>query len=299
MDVAEAFDDPSHRASEDAAFRAERAARRGDLQAARTLYAEAGTAELVVARRIPSGELRGVFAISAVTCFVRAQCWADAARTAHEFLARPDLLNPLSIQSIEDLLDDALRTRELFSAMGSGVDAAPLEIRLDGGRVRHGVCPSSLVQEREEIAEALVYRLADYKAQKKFRKAGRSAFRSGNSFAFITSDKVGSVRKFTVFSTSDGGYSLTRTARADSKAQAEKIAKDAVAQVFEARVATARKLADKGSYEEASKILYDLAVSDKAGDIGYAVRMRYTEIVGVVERAGYNLKSYFQKASKK
>lgn len=121
----------------------------------------------------------------------------------------------------------------------------------------------------------------------------------GNSFAFITSDKVGSVRKFTVFSTSDGGYSLTRTARADTKAQAEKIAKDAVAQVFEARVATARKLADKGSYEEASKILYDLAVSDKAGDIGYAVRMRYTEIVGVVERAGYNLKSYFQKASKK
>ena len=182
MDVAEAFDDPSHRASEDAAFRAERAARRGDLQAARTLYAEAGTAELVVARRIPSGELRGVFAISAVTCFVRAQCWADAARTAHEFLARPDLLNPLSIQSIEDLLDDALRTRELFSAMGSGVDAAPLEIRLDGGRVRHGVCPSSLVQEREEIAEALVYRLADYKAQKKFRKAGRSAFRSAFTF---------------------------------------------------------------------------------------------------------------------
>lgn len=92
---------------------------------------------------------------------------------------------------------------------------------------------------------------------------------------------------------------MTRTARADTKAQAEKIAKDAVAQVFEARVATARKLADKGSYEEASKILYDLAVSDKAGDIGYAVRMRYTEIVGVVERAGYNLKSYFQKASKK
>jgi hypothetical protein len=38
------------------------------------------------------------------------------------------------------------------------------------------------VQEREEIAEALVYRLADYKAQKKFRKAGRSAFRSAFTF---------------------------------------------------------------------------------------------------------------------
>lgn len=120
----------------------------------------------------------------------------------------------------------------------------------------------------------------------------------GDSFAFITSDTVGSEpRKFTVFSTSDGGYSLTRAAQADTKAKAEKIAKEAVAQVFELRVAEARKLADKGDFEKASKILYDLAVSDKVGDIGYAVRMRYHEIVGAIERAGFDLKSYFKSAS--
>lgn len=109
----------------------------------------------------------------------------------------------------------------------------------------------------------------------------------GDSFAFITS-------------TSDGGYSLTYTASADTKAEAVKIAEEALAQVFALRVAEARKLADKadkGSYEQAAKILYDLAVSDKAGDIGYAVRMRYHEIVGAIERAGFNLKSYFKSAS--
>lgn len=122
----------------------------------------------------------------------------------------------------------------------------------------------------------------------------------GDSFAFITADTIGSEpRKFAVFSTSDGGYSLTRAAQADTKAQAEKIAKAAVAQVFELRVAEARKLADKGDFEKSSKILHDLAVSDKAGDIGYAVRMRYHEVVSAIERAGYNIKSYFQKASKK
>jgi len=122
----------------------------------------------------------------------------------------------------------------------------------------------------------------------------------GESFAFITSDMGPSKgRKFTVFSTSDGGYSLTKAATADTKAEAEKIAKNAVAQVFELRVAEARKLADKGSFEESAKILHDLAISDKTGDIGYAVRMRYHEVVSAIERAGYNIKSYFQKASKK
>lgn len=111
MDVAEAFDDPSHRASEDAAFHAERAVRRGDLAIARRLYGEAAALELIVARKIPSGELRGVFAVSAVTGFVRAQQWDEASRSAHEFLARPDLLDSRAIQTIENLLDDALRTR--------------------------------------------------------------------------------------------------------------------------------------------------------------------------------------------
>lgn len=119
----------------------------------------------------------------------------------------------------------------------------------------------------------------------------------GESFAFITSDTVGSEpRKFTVFSTSDGGYSLTKAATADTKAKAKKIAEEAVAQVFELRVAEARKLVDKGDFEKAAKILYDIAVSNRTGDIGYAVRMRYNEIVGSIERAGFDLKSYFKSA---
>lgn len=178
MDVATAFDDPRHRKSEELVFLADRHARAGNLDRARASYADAAEPELAIAREVTHVEVRSVFAVSGVTCFVRAQRWDDAIRSAHEFLGQPDKLTKESGRELEALLDDALRTRELFAAMGSGIDAAPLEIRLEGGRVRRGICPSSLVQEREEIAEALVFRVADYKAGRKFRKAGPSAFTS-------------------------------------------------------------------------------------------------------------------------
>jgi len=59
------------------------------------------------------------------------------------------------------------------------------------------------------------------------------------------------------------------------------------------KVEKARVYADAGSHEEAAALLYDLAVEDRAGDIGYAERMRWYEVVGVLERAGFDLRTCF------
>ncbi len=176
MTPATAFDDPRHRKSEELVFEADRHARSGRLDEARAAYAAAAGPELDLARAQAEPQLRGLFAISALTSFLRARRWDEAARAAHGFLAEPDLLNPDAVDALLSLLDDALRSRDLFAAIGKDADAAPLELRLEGGRVRRGVAPTSLVQEREEIAQALVYRVADFKAKRKFRKAGPSAF---------------------------------------------------------------------------------------------------------------------------
>lgn len=174
MTPAEAFNHPRHRESEDCVFRAERMARAGDTDGARKLYRTAAEAELEVAQIQTAAQPRGVLAVSAATCFLQARCWADAMRVSHTFLAQPEALIPDAAAALESVLDDALRLRDLHDALGPDALVAPLEIKLDGGRVRRGVCPSSLVQVREEIAEALVYRVADLKAQRAFRKAGRS-----------------------------------------------------------------------------------------------------------------------------
>lgn len=184
MTPASAFEDPRHRESEALAFTADRHARAGRLDEARRTYALAADPELELAREIgrdgSQPQLRSLFSTSAVTCLVRAGLWDRAIREAHDFLARPELL--ATPDDLEALLDDALRTRELLGAMGDDAETAPLELRLAGGRVFRGAAPSRIVQEREELLEALVFRVADYKAGRPFRKAGRSVFASKFSF---------------------------------------------------------------------------------------------------------------------
>lgn len=62
------------------------------------------------------------------------------------------------------------------------------------------------------------------------------------------------------------------------------------------RVALARTLADAGQYREAALILRELAEIDRNGDIGYAERMRWHETLGVLERAGFDVRAVFMEA---
>jgi hypothetical protein len=176
MSVRTPFDDQRHRKSEELTFFAERAARAGDLERARALYSDAAALEIDVAQAQTDEAPRSIFAVAGITCYLRAQKWGEVARWAHRFLSEPELLAPDARGEIESLLDDALRTQDLLAAMGSHGDAAPLELRLEGGRVHRGVAPSALVQQYGEIIEALLFRVADFKTNRKFRKAGRSVF---------------------------------------------------------------------------------------------------------------------------
>lgn len=218
MTPASAFEDARHRESEDLVFAADRHARAGRIDEARHSYALAASPELELAREIGTDgsqpQLRSLFATSAVTCLVRAASWDQAIRAAHEFLARPELLATPS--ELEALLDDALRTRELLAAMGSDAQAAPLELRLEGGRVSRGIAPSRVVQEREEILEALVFRVADYKARRPFRKAGRSMFASRFSFYEAPARAASYGIRFFVASSSQGSVPGTDVSPRDA-----------------------------------------------------------------------------------
>lgn len=182
-----AFDHPSHREAEELSYRALRLMRAEQWDEARELYAQAGFGELVVARTLDprhaaneavaayQRKLRSIFAISAAACLVKAQRWNEAARVAHEFLALPELLLPDSALELDDLLEQARRSREVADVLKSG-DLAPLEIRLEGGQIRRGVAPTKLTQPRGEVTEATLMRIVDWRAGRKFRLRGSSVF---------------------------------------------------------------------------------------------------------------------------
>jgi hypothetical protein len=96
MIPASAFEDARHRQSEELVFMADRHARAGRLDEARSTYGLAAAPELELALEIGDDgsqpQLRSLFSVSAVTCLVRAGLWDEAIRAAHGFLARPELL---------------------------------------------------------------------------------------------------------------------------------------------------------------------------------------------------------------
>jgi hypothetical protein len=82
------FDDPRARQVDDLAFRAERAEKLGDRDAARSLYAEAATLEAELAKVVPQDapRVRGLLAVSAVARWMKAGRPDEAERLARTFL---------------------------------------------------------------------------------------------------------------------------------------------------------------------------------------------------------------------
>jgi hypothetical protein len=107
------LEDPRGQRSEALAFEADRARRAGNEAWARALFAEAAELEAAVAREVPPGKprVRSVLAISAVALWLDAHRHEDAARTACEFLARPELLSEQGKADLEALLERAFHER--------------------------------------------------------------------------------------------------------------------------------------------------------------------------------------------
>lgn len=187
MSLAEStFNDPRHRRSEELAFLAERAARRGDIIFALDKYAESGRLELEIALNLGvdgtdvfSAKLRTIFAISAVTLLSRGHVWGEAIAASHLLLSRADLLLEEGTHELESLLDTALRSRELYDHLGADAEAQALEVRMMGGEVRRGLAPTRAVQAREQIVESALIRVADWLGNQPFRTSGKSGF-AGN-----------------------------------------------------------------------------------------------------------------------
>lgn len=160
--------------SEAWAFEAERAWKAGDQALALALFAEAAELEYQVAREVPGDQVRvrGVLAISAVALWVDARRYDDAARTACEFLARPEMLTEQARSDLQVLLERAFREKALAQSISNLTDAVPLEVKLAGGLVQAGIAPAALIRERQEVVTALVVRAAEWHMRRPFRKAG-------------------------------------------------------------------------------------------------------------------------------
>lgn len=179
MSIERFFDDPRRRRSEELAFFAERAERTGDHVSALSQYAEAARLEEENALEIPGDapRVRGVLAISAVALWLRAERWDEAARAGCAFLASPGMLTADGLHELQSLVDRAWRARELETVFGRDRDAfAGLEARMLGGAVRAGLAPTAVVAERREVIVPMLYRVADWRAKKRFRRAGASSF---------------------------------------------------------------------------------------------------------------------------
>lgn len=173
------FDDPDHRESEALALAAEAAERRHAWDEARELFSEAARREEAAAFKVPESlpKLRSLFAISAVSLWLKSESWDEASRAGCSFLALPAALTPDGIREIQGLVERAWRSRELSTSLGADPDGVSgIEARLIGGAIRTGIAPTSLVTARREILVSALYRAAEWRANKNFRRAGASSF---------------------------------------------------------------------------------------------------------------------------
>lgn len=103
------FDDPRGRQSEELAFEAERAERRGDVHSARTLFAQAAELEeQVVADTDPAeSRVKGVLAVSSVALWYKAHRFTRAQALARHYLAVGATADDESARELRTLLHQA------------------------------------------------------------------------------------------------------------------------------------------------------------------------------------------------
>ena len=113
------LEDPRGRRSEELAFEAELASKRGDRARALELFAEAAQLEYDVAREVPADQprVRSMLAISAVALWIDARSHDEAIRAARELLSQAAMLTEAGRSDLQSLLERALRER---AAQGRG-----------------------------------------------------------------------------------------------------------------------------------------------------------------------------------
>ncbi len=203
------FNDNRHRHSEQEAFSAELSERSGDFETARAHYAEAARLEETCAQDIPkeATKIRTLLAISAVALWLRAMHWNEAARAGCLFLAQPDKLTSDGVRELKKLVDRAWRTAEIEDTLGQDSSFVPLEARMSGGLVRQGIAPSIVIAERREVLTSLLIRVAEWRNQRKFRRAGQSPL--SNSYEILEAPALAASYSLRLYFGATGQQTLT------------------------------------------------------------------------------------------
>ena len=167
------LDDPRGAQVDALAYEAELADQRGEPDQARRLYAEAAVIEADIARSVPASEprVRGLLAVSATALWYKASRHDEVERLACAFLADPTSLAEQARRELRGLMERAWREGELAQAIGNPDDAAPLVIKLEGGRIRAGLAPPGVIRDKQQIVVPLLVRIAQWRLGKPFRRA--------------------------------------------------------------------------------------------------------------------------------
>ncbi len=169
------FDDPRGHQSELLAYQAEKAVQRGDAQRATMLYLQAAELEEQVALSVPdtSPRVRGALAVSATALWYKAGQYLRAEALACRFLGGEPVA-PDAMEELRRLLARCWRESEVEAAKAPGELWIPLEVTLDGGRVRPGLAPASVVRERQQLTSTMLTRVAELQLGEPLRNRGEA-----------------------------------------------------------------------------------------------------------------------------
>jgi len=170
------FDDPIGQQSDELSFRAERALATGNAQKALELFAEAAALETQLAERAAADEprVRSVVALSAVALWFKARRFDECERLALQLLAGERLTDQGRVE-VRALLERCWREGDAERvARDESLLLIPVDMKLDGGRIRKGLAPSAIVRDRQQIFASMLVRTAEWKMSAPFRRRGEA-----------------------------------------------------------------------------------------------------------------------------
>lgn len=166
--------DPRGQEADELSWLADKEMRRGRLAEARNFYARAAAIEQSIALDSIDDPIRvrSVLAVSATALWYKAARWTEVQLLAHRWLAEPDRLTPDARAELRRLLQRSWSESQ-FTAEELD-EMLPVEIRLMGGAVGHGLAPAKTVKRKEERFIAMLERTGEWRLGFAYREAGMS-----------------------------------------------------------------------------------------------------------------------------
>jgi hypothetical protein len=161
----------SHLRAQDIAFEAEILEHSGDLERARSKYAEAGSLEVIALRALNPSNLTtyGAIGVSAISLLYKGRRHGEAERVGHHcMLLKLDNYFKTEIRQLLNLIYDEQQLLE----RGFEYSAAETEVSLLGGEIGYGTAPIDVVLAKVTGFNLLCRRVAEWSASLPFRRSG-------------------------------------------------------------------------------------------------------------------------------